>query len=307
MWFASHDPHRPYDRGEVAPSVNHERDVIVPAALPVTPVVRGDLARYYDEISRLDGYVGQVRQALEEQGLSENTYVILLSDNGRPFPGAKTMLTDNGIRTPLIFTAPGSIEAGQVASAMVSSIDLGPTILELAGLPPLPGVAGRSFAGLLHNPHLSHRDVIFAEQNWHDFESYERGIRTPDMLYIRNWVSHLPASPPADGVASVSFQEMRRLQGEGLLPAHMAQAFASSSPEEYLFDLRFDPDCLHNLAADAAYQEAKASLAERLAAWREMYGDVKPEHLTPDFFDRMEGTVLPTRTEERRRRYQHGE
>ena len=106
---------------------------MVPPYLPDVPEVRKDLALYYDEIGRLDHYVGEVLAELDRQGVAGDTLVLFLSDNGRPFPRCKTTLYDSGIRTPLIVRWPGHIEPGSRCGSLVSTIDIAPTVLRLAG------------------------------------------------------------------------------------------------------------------------------------------------------------------------------
>jgi N-sulfoglucosamine sulfohydrolase len=132
LWFAALDPHRDYVEN-IIPNPHKPSDVVVPPYLPDTPEVRHELALYYDEITRLDDYVGKVLAELERQGVANNTLVLFMSDNGRPFPRAKTTLYDSGIRTPLIARWPKTIRRGGVASGLVSSVDIAPTLLQLAG------------------------------------------------------------------------------------------------------------------------------------------------------------------------------
>lgn len=99
LWLAALDPHREYTKGSLAPP--HRIDeVIVPVHLPDTRDVREDLRLYYDEIGRPDNHVGSVRAQLERVSLAENTAVLFLSGNGRPFPREKKTISDGGIRTP---------------------------------------------------------------------------------------------------------------------------------------------------------------------------------------------------------------
>ena len=101
FWFASRDPHVPYS-DLAADGPYQPADAVI---LPIYfdgPAARQNIAQYYTEISRLDGYVGKVVSELKRQGLLDNTYIIFLSDNGAPMPRAKTTLYDAGIKTPLI-------------------------------------------------------------------------------------------------------------------------------------------------------------------------------------------------------------
>ncbi len=104
---------------------------------------RADLALYYDAIARMDADIGSMLAELERRKLRDNTLIVFLSDNGAPFPREKGTLYDGGTRTPLIFSWPGCIRAGSVYdSGLVSTVDLAPTLLEVAGRDAAPGDAG---------------------------------------------------------------------------------------------------------------------------------------------------------------------
>jgi hypothetical protein len=129
------DPHRApenFGNTRVWPEVTRESydpaKVIVPAHLPGLPEVRRDLADYYESISRLDSGVGLLLDALRETAHGDDTLVIYMSDNGRPFPGAKTTLYDDGIHLPLIVASPAQGKRGVRNGAMVSWVDIMPTI-----------------------------------------------------------------------------------------------------------------------------------------------------------------------------------
>lgn len=123
LWLAALDPHRDYQEKAI-PNPHKPADVIVPPYLPDAPDTRRDLALYYDEITRLDGFIGQVLAELEKQGVAENTVIVFLSDNGRPFPRCKTTLYDSGIKTPFLARWPGQVKPGSVCGSLVSSVDL---------------------------------------------------------------------------------------------------------------------------------------------------------------------------------------
>jgi N-sulfoglucosamine sulfohydrolase len=144
--------------------------VLVPAHLPDRPEVRQELAEHYEAISRLDQGVGLILKALEESGLAANTLVLYLSDNGIPFAGAKTGLYDAGVRLPLLVRSPQLKRKGIVNSAMVSWVDLAPTILEWTGARPparyqLPG---RSFLGILGEENPPGWDAVFLSHPFHE-------------------------------------------------------------------------------------------------------------------------------------------
>ena len=294
LWLASFDPHRDYQAGTI-PEPHRAEDVTVPTYLPDVPEVRQDLAMYYDEISRLDHYVGEVLAELDRQKVAGDTLVLFVSDNGRPFPRCKTTLYDSGIKTPLIVRWPGHVRPGSHCDSLVSTIDIAPTFLGLAGVATGPSFQGKDFSVLLGNPKAKVRDLIFAERNWHDYSAHGRAVRSERFTYIRNDDHELPLTPPADAVRSPTFVAMRRLRDERKLsPAQMA-CFVRPRPVEELYDADADPDELVNLTGDPKYAEVLDTLRRGLLDWEKETDDRLPASLSPDEFDCETGAPLPGR------------
>ena len=291
LWLASIDPHRDYQPGTIA-RPHRPEDVVVPPYLPDVPETRKDLAMYYDEITRMDGYIGQVLDELDRQGVAENTFVLFLSDNGRPFPRCKTTVYDSGIKTPFVVRWPGKVPAGAVCDGLVSVIDIAPTLIQLAGLAPSPTFQGQSFRPLLEDVDASIRDTIFAEHNWHDYQAHERGVRSKKYLYIRNAFAGLACTPPADAVRSITFQAMRRLRDEGKLPPRQQGCFTAPRTAEELYDVEADPYQLMNVAGDPKYADVLADMRRAHAKWAAQTQDEVPAEPTRDKFDRESGTRL---------------
>lgn len=294
LWFAALDPHRDYVEW-IIPDPHRHTDVVVPPYLPDTVEVRKELALYYDEITRFDSYVGKVLFELEQQGVADKTLVLLISDNGRPFPRAKTTLYDSGIKTPLIARWPKTIRRGAVAGGLVSSVDIAPTILQLAGAAIPPTVQGRSFAMMLKDPKVKTRDAVYAEKNWHDYEDRSRAVRTERFKYIRNDYPDLPLTPSADAGRSPTMDAIRLLRDAGKLTAQQAHIFQKPRPAEELYDVAADPDEFKNLVEDPRHAKTLSRLREKLNAWGRETNDVMPLRRTPDEFDRETGKPLPTR------------
>ena len=294
LWLASFDPHREYQDGTI-PDPHRPEDVVVPPYLPDLPEVRKDLAAYYDEAARLDRYVGEVLAELARQGVADDTLVLFLSDNGRPFPRCKTTLYDSGIKTPLIARWPGKIKPGVRSSSLVSTVDLAPTILRLAGLEPGPTIQGKDVSPIFRDPSAKVREFIFGERNWHDFASRGRAARSERFKYIKNEDFPTRLTPPSDAVRSPSFVAMRRLRDEGKLPPVQSACFTIPRPVEELYDLDADPHELTNLAADPKSGEILDQMRQALEDWTRETKDVPPEKLSPDEFDRETGDPLPNR------------
>ena len=294
LWLAALDPHRDYDEG-ILEQPHKPGDVRLPPYVADTFESRRDYALYYDEITRLDRFVGAVIAELKEQNAVDNTFVLFISDNGRPFPRDKTTLYDSGIKTPFIVHWPGRIDTGSRCNRLVSSVDIAPTFLELAGLSTPKVFEGRSFLLLLRNPKKSIRNFVFAERNWHDYEDRVRAVRNRRFKYIRNFYNDLPNTPPADVVRSVAYREMIRLRKEDRLVDAQKNTFMQPRAREELYDVQADPFELKNLAADPAQAKRLKRFRRTLAKWQQETGDTEPRFRTLDEFSREDGQALPVR------------
>ncbi|MFD2585337.1 sulfatase [Croceitalea marina] len=291
LWLAAVDPHRPYYEGVIDEPHSPEK-VIVPPYFPDTPKVRKDLALYYDEISRMDKYIGDVVAELDRQGVSENTMILFISDNGRPFPRDKTTLYEGGIKTPWIVKWPKNVVAGTRNKNLVSAIDIAPTFLKMAGLEALDEFEGLDFSPMLKNLDTVVHQEIYAEDHWHDYEDYTRAIRTDSLKYIRNFYPDLPNTPSADAFRGLTYQSMLEQKDANLLNEAQMRCFIVPRPEEELYDVTKDPNELNNLAMLPEYKSALNDLRKRMAYIRKKSKDVLPKTRTPDDFDRETG--LPT-------------
>ncbi|MHC4623609.1 MAG: sulfatase family protein [Planctomycetota bacterium] len=291
MWFASTDAHRRWNPDEHAKPHKPE-DAVIPPYMADSPGTRKDLASYYDEVQRLDRYVGLVVQELKRQGVLYNTVVMFMADNGRPFPRCKTWLYDSGIKTPLVVHWPkGIAKPGAVSDSLVSVIDVAPTILELADVQAPASMQGVSFAPLLKDKNRQVRQYAFAEHNWHDQTAHERLVRWRDYVYVRN------ARPELDNLVAAhwnepSYRDLFALREQGKLTDAQADVFRSPRPAEALFDMSSDYHQLNNLTSDPNHSQALEHLRKRMDEWQKQTGDTVPENLTQDRFDRKTGKRL---------------
>lgn len=248
------ETHRPFP--EVGPAED-PRYCLPPAPLPDTPETRADMAAYKASARRLDDGVGMVLNALEESGLAENTLVICTTDHGLAFPNMKCELTDHGIGVMLILRGPGGFVGGKVADAMVSQIDLFPTLCELLELDPPVWLEGVSLMPLVRGEVDTVREELFAEVNYHSAYRPKRAVRTARWKYIRHFEEPRLC---CDGGPSRDLW-----LGHGWAERPVAW--------EGLYDLMFDPNELHNLADDPAHRDVLNELRERLARWMEETND----------------------------------
>jgi arylsulfatase A-like enzyme len=284
LWLAAHDAHRPWDKALDSPFTAD--DVKVPVHLVDQPDTRQDLVSYHNEIFRLDQYVGRLMKVLKEKGIAENTLILFITDNGRPFPGSKTLLYDRGVQSPLLMHWPAGItKPGQSSDALISSIDLAPTICELAGVNASRMFQGRSFAGLLNKPHKPFRTYVFLEQNWHDFEAHARAVRTDRYLYIVNNRPQFNQEGPLDVKNSPAVTALRTAATKNSLNPVQATLYASPLPAEELYDIAKDSLQVLNRFQDPAYTNTGRKLKRILRRWSRQTGDDCPDFLTPHWYD----------------------
>lgn len=296
FWLAPYDAHREWSDNDEFKNPYRPEDVIVPPTLVDTRETRQDLACYYNEITRIDEYIGELQHELERQGIADNTIIIFTADNARAFPGAKTRVLDRGLKTPFVMQWPKGISGkGQRIDALVSSIDIAPTLLELAGIQSPETVQGISFSKLLNNPKTVFRRYVFGEHNWHDYEGMERSVRSKDFLYLINERPLLTNEGPIDANQSPSALALKKAKADGTITQYQNEIFLSPRPAEEFFDNRKDPLQARNLIADPAYRKQISELKKVLLQWRQQTGDSSPKTLTPDWYHRENGTELPSK------------
>ncbi len=295
FWFASYDGHRGWTITDEAP-VYAPKEVIVPPNLVDTPAVREDLAKYYHEVSRFDHYIGVITKELKRQGILDNTLIVVATDNGRPFPRDKTYLYDSGIKTPWVVHYPAVITQPAATASLISVIDLSATCLELAGVEIPESIQGRSFVPILKNPTATVREVVFAEHNWHVYQSHERMVRFGDYLYIKNNFPELANLSHESDMLYPAGQELWKAQAAGKTQWHQQQVFAVPSPSEQLFHVSRDPYQLWNVAAAPAYSGILDQARSLLADWSAQTGDSIPTTPTPNRRDPpqiVDGEIIP--------------
>ena len=286
MWFASFDAHRPWQPDPLVRPVDAS-ELSLPAGIPDTPKAREDYAAYLVEVQRFDRYVGYVVDELKAQGVFDDTLIMVLGDNGRPFPRNKSTLYDNGIKTPLVVHWPnGALKEGAVSASLVSTIDIAATLLKVAGLPVPDSVQGEDFLPVCFDPELHIRERIFAERNWHVQRAAQRMVREGEFVYINN------LEPSTLGFKIVNlkdgaYAEQLRLKKLGLLTPEQAEDFSREMPIDMLFNVEADPQQLDNLAGNPEYRSVLVRLKAQLEQWRQRTGDSVPalDDMTPDRYD----------------------
>lgn len=227
----------------------------LPPTIPDLPSTRGDMAAYRASARAMDEGVGQVLRALESSGLAENTVVISTTDHGIAFPGAKCNLTDHGTGIMLMMRGPSGFGGGKVCDAMVSQIDVFPTLCELLEIPYPFWLQGRSFLPVVHGNRPEINEEIHSEVTYHAAYEPKRALRTQRYKYIRHFGDRrTPVLPNCDDSPSKSVWLEAGWKNQYVAP-------------EYLFDLLFDPQETRNLADEPGSRAALKDLRARLNQW----------------------------------------
>jgi len=253
-----YETHREFDE----PWVDEDpRYCLPPAPLPDTPETRQDMAAYKASARALDAGVGQVLQYLDSRGLAHDTLVICTTDHGISFPGMKCNLTDHGIGVMLIVRGPGGFLGGKVCDAMVSQIDIFPTLCELAGIGKPAWVQGKSMLPLAAGKTDQVNDEVFAEVTYHAAYEPMRAVRTRRWKYTRRYDDRSgPVLPNCDDNIC-----------KGMW---LRQGWRQRPPaREQLYDLVFDPNETHNLASDATAADVLVDMRGRLERWMQRTND----------------------------------
>ena len=298
FWFASFDAHRGWDADrewdEEKYGPRHEPEKVTVSPYLVDDVeTRQDLASYYNEITRFDYFIGQVVKQLKAQDALDNTLIMVMADNGSPFPRAKTRVHDSGMKAPLITHWPKGIGArGASSDQLLSAIDICPTLLGLAGVKVPEQAQGVSIAPLFTNPEKQVRTYAFSEHNWHDYEAHGRAVRdSSGYLYIRNARPEKSWAGPADSVRSPSHKALVAARAAGTLTRGQADVLLAPRPGEELYLTADDPAQLENLVGVKAHAKKLAELRRVMDQWQDVTGDSVPKNLSGDYFNRDLGTL----------------
>jgi len=259
--------------------VNYQpKDVPLPPYLIDTPETRIERAGYYELVSGLDNDIGTLLKLLESSASADNTLVIYTSDHGAGFAFEKWTNYDAGLHVPLIVTWPNKIPPNSESDALVSLIDILPTLLEATGGTTPHNIDGKSFLPVLKSERENHRALVFASHTTLGIRNASdatpiRSVRSERYKYIRN------LNP--DGLFTNNVTE--KGQGGWFSWLEQAQTDAVTKqrtqhyqkrPYEELYDLLNDPYELNNLANDAGLQSQKVYLSTQLDTWMIQQNDL---------------------------------
>jgi N-sulfoglucosamine sulfohydrolase len=307
LYYCSSDPHRGAGAGDFANHNDREEnpypgcervrfepgDMTAPPWLPDNEDVKLELAEYYQAINRFDQGVGALLDYLESSGQIEDTLVILLSDNGPPFPGAKTTLYQPGMNLPLIVASPDATARGTTCDARVSWVDIVPTILDFCDVTPVPAPAlrpgvngggpeaggrggnavpvtfhGRSFLDVVEQEQPEGWDTAFASHSFHEVTMYYpmRVVISGEHKLIFNIAHELPYPFASDLYNSPTWQGVLS-RGDEDYGSRTVDAYLHR-PRFELYNLVDDPWESHNLAEDPDHAHRLSELQAELQQWQ---------------------------------------
>ncbi|MCZ8516684.1 sulfatase [Paenibacillus filicis] len=256
--YGMFNTHREYP--QISEGINPNY-VVPPFPLYDNEKNREEMARYISSAKVVDQCVEIVMEALNESGLENDTLVIFTTDHGPAFPFMKCNLYDTGIGVSLILKYPGNSKKGEAIDALVSQIDLFPTICDFLNLAKPDWLQGISLMPILKRETDSIRTEIFTEVTYHAAYEPMRCIRTERYKLIRyfdDWNQPVPAN--IDDSLSKDF-----LIEQGYL--------TTKQNKEMLFDLYLDPVERINLVHKDNYHPIYQELAEKLDRWMKETGD----------------------------------
>lgn len=328
LYFGTSDPHRGGGKdetyeGKLKPDLfgnkpekkAHEgveevfydpEDVIVPPFLPDTPESRSELAHYYQSCSRIDQGVGRLVEILKEAGLYDKTLIVFTSDHGMAFPGGKTTVYEGGLRVPFVVRNPYEKNRGVKTEAMISHIDITPSLLDFAGgldheknrpkawIDPnefwkdkeyamkenrgprrgLSAYHGKSWIPILGKPDATHWETIFASHTFHEIQMYYpmRVVRDENYKLIWNIAHGLPYPFASDLWAASTWQAQWEKGPEANFGNKTVDSYVNR-PAFELYDMREDPHETTNLADNPEYAEVLKRYQETMKSFQEEMED----------------------------------
>jgi len=328
LYFATSDPHRGGGKDETYEG-KHKPDLFgnkpndgafpgveevfydpakvpVPPFLPDTPESRSELAQYYQSCSRIDQGVARLVEILKEADLYDKTLIVFTADHGMAFPGGKTTVYEGGLRVPFVVRNPYEENRGVKSEALISHIDITPSLLDFAGgldteknrpknfVPAnqfwkdkpyvakenrgprkgLDSYHGKSWIPILGKPDATHWETIFASHTFHEIQMYYpmRVVRDGDYKLIWNIAHGLPY-PFASDLWAASTWQAQWDKGKDANYGNKTVDSYVNRPAFELYDMKKDPNETNNLAGNPEYAEVLKKYQDKIKAMQEEFSD----------------------------------
>lgn len=289
LFVGSHTPHVPWTNAPIYdPSV-----LRLPPNHADTPETRQFRAKYYTDVTLTDTHLGEIYK-LAQHELGTDTLFIYSSDHGAQWPFGKWNLYDAGTRVLFIASWPGKVQPNTQTEAMISWVDILPTLVEAGGGKAPTDLDGTSFLPILQGQKQTHRERVFSTHSGDGrMNVYPiRSLRTVAWKYILNLhpeylhTTHIDKAKPQDGVGYWrSWEAAASHQGQA---ARLVERYRTR-PSEELYDLRNDPFEQNNLSHQAEYAERLGQMRKELEDWMLVQNDQRKVFHEPWLKDSAEG------------------
>jgi len=271
---ASDEPHAPWDKGDA--SLYPTAALKLPPVVVDTPETRRAFSQYLAEITYFDSQVGELLQQLEQSPQRDNTFVIVLSEQGNSFPFAKWTCYDAGLQSGCITRWPGKTKPASISEALIEYVDVVPTLLEMAGLDRPDNLDGRSFLSVLTGAATSHKEFVYGLQTTRGIHGGSdhygiRSVRDTRFRYIRNLTPDATFQNAA--TKDSTFKTWQKMAAAGDAHAQRLTHDYQHRPAEELYDCEADPWNRQNLANEPRLAKKLAELRTKLDAWMKQQGD----------------------------------
>jgi arylsulfatase A-like enzyme len=215
----------------------------------------------------LDNQIGKILEQLKKDGLYENSYIFFYGDHGGPFPRYKRALYDTGLKVPMIIKFPEEDMSGTTDDRMFSFIDLAPTVLSIAGIEPPKVMQGTAQFGKFEakkKPEIS----FHSADRFDAIYDRLRAVRSKQFKYIRNFDTEKSRALPVSYREQMGIMKsLRKLDSaKKLNESQVIWMLPNKSIEEF-YDLKEDPEELHNLAMNPVYKDSIIRYRKLLDQW----------------------------------------
>ena len=251
--------------------------VPIPPYHPKTPEMKHDWAQYYDKMEDLDTEIGEVLSELKKDAEAENTIVIYYADHGGILGRSKRFMYESGLRVPLIVYLPEKYQhlaqekPGTTTDRMVNLLDMGPTVLHIAGVKVPKHMQGKPFLG----KNTTKENKAFGFRGRMD-ERYDmvRSLRNKEYRYIRNYMPHRIYGQHLEYLwRAPSMKSWEKAYLNGTLNK-VQSAFWGEKPSEELYKISSDPHNVDNLASNPTYATVLKQMRQECKDWQKDILDI---------------------------------
>jgi len=287
FWYGAKEAHRGYEyKSGVKAGKRFEDLDFLPSFWGDSEEVKHDILDYAVEVEYFDWHLGQILGHLKSLGQLENTLIIATSDNGMPFPRYKGHPHEFATRLPFVVKWPGKIKnPGRVCEDFASFTDLAPTILEAAGLlereSGMQSIQGKSLFDFFSDD-VSDRQYMLTGRERNDMcrpngwgypvRSFHKG----NYVYMHNFEpDRWPGGTPEAGWRDTDWSPTKAQIVYKERDQRTYELCFGKRPQEELYDIVNDPECLNNLVANPEFTPLKGKMKAAMFAELKAQGDTR--------------------------------